>query len=172
MSKIYTIQKGLVIFLIVLFMVLILTVVCTVLGIMNLPKIEGILLLLFDIIYIIVLVIFIKLHYLNYIKISSKGVFHKDKFYSWDEVFLTVDYTIPNITRNAYNYRIYFNNSYYNTHEEIRNADREGFCIDLSIERLLLINQYYSKKINVIRESPMQNNILEKVMEHNNNIAA
>ena len=170
MEKVYTIKNGKAIFLIAFFSLLLLAVISTVFGIKALPTIEGITFLLFDVIYIIILFVFIRLHYLNYIKISSEGVTHKNEFYSWNDVCLTLDYTTPNFMRNAYTYRVYFSENFYNTRDEIKNADKKGFCIDLDVKRLSLLYQYYFKKIHILRESPKQNEILKMILEHNNEI--
>ncbi len=170
MKKVYTIKNGKTIFIIAFLSLLLLAVISTVWGILSLPAIEGIILLLSDLLYLIILFVFIRLHYLNYIKITSQCVSHKNETYLWDEVCLTLDYTTPNFTRNAYTYRIYFSENFYNTREEIKNANKKGFCIDLDNKRLSLLLQHYFKKIHILRESPRQNKILNMIIDHNNNI--
>ena len=164
MKKLYTIPNSLTI--VIVFAVL--SALCLLVGLIALPSVGGIALCCGTVIFVVPLVMLIIFHYLNCIVITSKGVEHKGKFYSWDEVYITMNYTVPNLMRNAYVYRLYFSDRYYKK-EEINVADKELFCIDLTNNRLQLILQYYTKGICILKESPKQQAILQKVIEHNKN---
>ncbi len=154
MKKIFTIARGQIIF----GMILSCGIILEILSIFLLPKIEGIVgLLTCGLLFTVILILHVKWHFINYIIISPNGVGHKNNYFNWDEVYISMDYTTPTFYRNAYVYRIYFDNKYLTSKEALKNADKKGFCIDLNKKRLELLLSFYHKKIYVFKQSPQIN---------------
>ena len=163
MTKIYSIRNGNIIFIIMLF----LFAFSMTIGVLLLPHKESIGLFCCSILFAFSAIILAHKNYLNYVLVDQNGISLKNRLYTWDEIYITVDYSEPNQYRNAYVYQFYFGLKFLFEGQDRRCCKKKGFFIDINKKRLGIILKFYKKKFLIVRYSPLQKSILKILKEHN-----
>jgi hypothetical protein len=72
-------------------------ILCIVLAIILLPKLESVALFSFSLIFLIAIIHYISRKYFNFIYLSKDSIRHKNEKYTWDTVFVTANFSfLPN----------------------------------------------------------------------------
>lgn len=145
-------------------------IVCEVTGLIMLPRKEGIITCVFSFIFVVFLILFVKKHYADYVRISPKEIVHKKCVYNWKDVCITVSCPSINFFSKRFVYRLYFHTDFLKTKQELRIINKKGFFIELNKERLQTILQYYSKEIFILEKSAGQKYLFDMIENHNNKI--
>lgn len=137
-------------------------ILCIVLAIILIPKLESIALVSLSLIFLIAIRRYMLGKYFNFIYLSKDSIWHGNEKYTWDTVFITANFSyIPN-TRTALGCYLYFDNHYL-TQEECQSKEirKKGFYITVKQKRLELILKSYPKKIMILNE--LQFNQCQKI---------
>ena len=96
---------------------------------------------------------FISRKYLNFICLSKEFVRHKNGKYTWDNVFVTANFSFLPNARAVWVCYLYFDDHYL-TQQECRSKkiQKKGFYITIKQQRLELILNFYHKKIKLLNE--------------------
>lgn len=163
MIKIYSVRNGNIIFILMLF----LFAFSMSIGFLLISHKEAIGLFCCSVLFAVSAIILVHRNYLNYILVDQNGISLKNRLYTWDEIYITVDYSEPDQYRNAYVYQFYFGLKFLLERQDRRHCKKEGFFIDIDKKRLGIILKFYEKKFLIVRESPLQKDILTILKEHN-----
>lgn len=164
-KKINTIPNGRIIIFTIAFEILL----TFLLGVMLLPSITAVGLFAFSLVFSMIMIYYLKHKYWNFIEMSKKIVCHNNQSYDWDDVYITVTYSKPNIARNSFDYYVYFDDHYLSEEEiESKSIKSKGFYMMLTEKRTELLLGFEPKKIKILKESPYSRNkiILQKIASY------
>lgn len=128
-------------------------ILCIVLAIILLPKLESIALFSFSLIFLIAIIHYIIWgKYFNFIYLSKDSIRHRNEKYTWDMVFVTANFSFLPNTRALVCY-LYFDNHYLTQQEcQSKEIRKKGFYITVKPKRLELLLNFYHKKIKLLNE--------------------
>lgn len=119
------------------------------------------------VIFIIILLCYIRLKYLNYVFIDEKGIKNKNIEIDWDNVFITID--VASIGGGKMKtYRLFISTSYVEEKLERKKLWKSGMFIDCgTLKRFELLSKYYKKKYLIVCKNVYNEKGLDRFLKHN-----
>ena len=108
----------------------------------------------------------------NYIYLSAKGLYFKEKKYDWANVYVTMNCPGPSLLKNTYENVVYFDDHYLSNEEvSSRAVRRKGLYMELNEERAFYLLSFYNKRVQIINHSQIDKVTTSMVVKHNDRIS-
>ena len=153
----------------VCFTILVLAVCFFLVGAFLLPNIEGIVIELTGLLFVVFLFCLIYFKYLNHVTLTDKSISTRKQTFLWDDVYITMSIYLIHTSIRREDYYIFFDDHYLSK-EEIysHKVKSKAFYLMVTPKRLEIIFQRYSKKIQLLECSKIdKKGLYNQVDMHN-----